>query len=206
MSTPNSLFFCPSRRAPEVVVANDWYYHPNSGRSFGHAKTDYAGSTVDTSFLRSDGTTLSIEGGVGAITTTFKWVNYDSNDPGSATWTTIGSLSIDSIRDGTSNTLLLGEKRLNVANLKTMLTDDNEGYTCGWDHDTMRSTSAVPLPDINSADPNAYGENRFGSSHPGGFNGAMCDGSVRFVPYTIQLDVFRRLGCRRDGEPVQMSD
>src|SRR5687768_12080686 len=43
ISTPDPLFFCPTRRAPEVIVAQDWYAFPsNSGRSFGHAKNDYA--------------------------------------------------------------------------------------------------------------------------------------------------------------------
>src|SRR5688572_20893404 len=28
ISTPNTLFFCPSRRAPEVIAASDWYSFP----------------------------------------------------------------------------------------------------------------------------------------------------------------------------------
>ncbi len=206
ISTPNSMFFCPSRRSPEVVSASDWYQFPSSGKTFGHAKNDYAGSTSDTSFVRSNGTTLSIEGGVGAVTATFKFVTYDSSNPSSATWTSLAPISIDHIKDGTSNTMLLGEKRLNVGHLKTMMSDDNEGYTSGWDHDVMRSTSRAPMADFIDPSTSVYGDNRFGSSHPGGFNAALCDGSVRFLAYTLELDVFRRLGCRRDGEVVNLPE
>src|SRR5262249_53513205 len=44
------------------------------------------------------------------------------------------------ITDGTSNTLLVADKRLNRAFLGQPQTDDNEGYTAGWDKDTMRRT------------------------------------------------------------------
>lgn len=206
ISTPNATFFCPSRRASEAVAASDWYRFPNSGKSFPHAKTDYAASTSDTSFQRSNGTSLSLEGGVGAVRATFKYTNYNSSDPASSTWTTIAPLKIDHISDGTTNTLLIGEKRMNRTFLRSMQSDDNEGYTSGVDHDVMRSTSRVPLADFNDPSSSVYGDNRFGSSHPGGFNAALCDGSVRFLPYTVQLDVFRRLGCRQDGEPFELSN
>jgi prepilin-type processing-associated H-X9-DG protein len=187
-----------------VVVAGDWYYFPNTGRSYAHAKTDYAGSTNDSSFQLSDGKTVSFDGGSGAITATFKFTSYDSSNPSSSTWTSIAPTKIDDIRDGTANTLLLGEKRMNLGFLKRMFTDDNEGYTSGLDHDVMRSTNREPLSDFTDGNSSLYGDNRFGSSHPGGFNGALCDGSVRFIPYSIKLEVFKRLGCRQDGESFEL--
>lgn len=51
------------------------------------------------------------------------------------------------IIDGTSNTLLVGDKRLNVANLGQPQDDDNEGYTAGWNEDTIRRTDRPPAPD-----------------------------------------------------------
>ncbi len=44
--------------------------------------------------------------------------------------------------------MLLGEKRLNVGHLKKMMSDDNEGYCLGWDHDVMRSYSRAPMADF----------------------------------------------------------
>ena len=40
--------------------------------------------------------------------------------------------------------------------------------------------------------------------HPGGVNGGMGDGSVRFFPATIDLTVFQRIGNKSDGIPVEL--
>src|SRR5207249_4804172 len=72
------------------------------------------------------------------------------------------------ITDGMSNTLLLADKRLNLAGLGTNQPDDNEGYTAGWDVDTIRTTSLPPAADFRGS----YYDNKglFGSSHPSGIN------------------------------------
>src|SRR5690349_4337635 len=73
-------------------------------------------------------------------------------------------MRIADIADGTSNTLLVGDKRLNLATLGEDQADDNEGYTCGWNEDTMRLTSQRPQPDL-IGDPSLHGGKLFGSSH-----------------------------------------
>src|SRR3954468_19202666 len=42
------------------------------------------------------------------------------------------------ITDGTSSTLLVGEKRLNLVYLGRQEPDDSEGYTCGFEDDVIR--------------------------------------------------------------------
>ena len=106
---------------------------------------------------------------------------------------------IAEITDGTSNTLLISEKRLNVSQLGQEQSDDNEGYTAGWDEDTMRITTAPPAPDFHGDGP---GDMVFGSSHPGVFHAAFSDGSVRSLTYAIDLTVFDRLGNKSDGQVV----
>ena len=69
---------------------------------------------------------------------------------------------------------------------------------------TLRYSTNEPRPDYNANDGGATDGDRFGSSHPGGMNVALCDGSVRFVPYTISLDMFKRLGNKQDGAVVQL--
>jgi prepilin-type N-terminal cleavage/methylation domain-containing protein/prepilin-type processing-associated H-X9-DG protein len=44
----------------------------------------------------------------------------------------------------------------------------------------------------------------FGSSHPGGANFAMGDGSIRFIAKTIDMPTYRKLGHRADGELVEL--
>ena len=173
--------FCPSRRAPEAVDAGDWYDNPSpnthKGVSSPHAKNDYAAGSID-----SDGTYPQ---GFGPITQLLP-------------------RKFASITDGLSNTLILGEKAWNRAGLGGMLANDNEGYTDGWNHDTVRHTQTAPIPDFS--DPNIgnlRGDN-FGSSHPGIVQIALCDGSVRPISLNVDLTTWQRLGHRCDGNPISL--
>lgn len=182
-----SWMFCPTRREPEAVEASDWLRNPrSSGRVLAHAKNDYAAAAHDTSVRFSDGTVFSKPQGVGAVTR-----GFITNTQ------TVKPTSIKKISDGTSKTLLVSEKRMNVARLGMMQANDNEGYTTGWNHDTMRYVGRVPLPDFTHvSDP---GDDRFGSSHTGGMNAALADGAVKFMSYEVEPDVFKALGTRLDG-------
>jgi hypothetical protein len=42
----------------------------------------------------------------------------------------------------------------------------------------------------------------FGSAHAAGCHFVLCDGAVRLIQYSIDAEVHRRLGNRRDGLPV----
>jgi prepilin-type N-terminal cleavage/methylation domain-containing protein len=162
---PNQIFFCPSRRGPQVVRTSDRYTPQVNGDEVDHALCDYAASNRD---------------GSGVVR---RFVPRRFRD----------------ITDGTSNTLLVGDKRLNLAFLGSPQEDDNEGYTAGWNSDTMRSTDKSPLPDFSGL---GDGDDRFGSSHPGVFQVSLTDGSTRAIGYTIDSRVFEQLGNISDGEIV----
>jgi prepilin-type N-terminal cleavage/methylation domain-containing protein len=106
------------------------------------------------------------------------------------------------ITDGTSNTMMVGEKRLNLVYLGQPQPDDDVGYACGWDENIIRSTSHRPKPDSN--DPDSASKKRFGSSHTGGFSVVLADGSVHFLSYTIDKKVFSNLGNISDGQIVNL--
>lgn len=109
-------------------------------------------------------------------------------------------ITLTGILDGTSNTLLVGEKRLNVNNLGRNPGDDNEGCLCGWDHDTVRYTHRQPLRDGTSGD----GNQRFGSSHRLSFQAVFCDGRVIRIKYLISATMFHLMGQRNDGGAVSV--
>ena len=41
------------------------------------------------------------------------------------------------------------------------------------------------------------------SGHPGGIQVLLTDGSVQFVSDTVDFLNFKRLACKKDGEPLQ---
>lgn len=106
---------------------------------------------------------------------------------------------LSQVTDGASNTLMVGGKRLDLAFLGQPQADDNEGYSVGWNADTMRNTDRPPAPDFYDNELE-NGDDHFGSSHPGGVNIVLADGSVRFISYGIDRYVFEHLGNRSDGE------
>jgi prepilin-type N-terminal cleavage/methylation domain-containing protein/prepilin-type processing-associated H-X9-DG protein len=131
-------------------------------------------------------------------------------DYGASNWELTGAVRqylpnrVADITDGTSNTLLVGEKRLNLRLLGQLQKDDDTGYASGWDADVIRQTEIGPAPDYSA--PSGDGERRFGSSHAGRFNAVFADGSVRSISYSINATVFRFLGDKQDGQPVDTGD
>jgi type II secretory pathway pseudopilin PulG len=111
-------------------------------------------------------------------------------------------LRLSDIPDGTSNTLLAGDKRLNLAQLGQPQSDDNEGYTAGFDEDTMRRTDKPPAPDFFDT---GSAKKLFGSSHPGIFNIVLADGSVRALSYNVNPTTFSYLGNINDGQVIDAS-
>jgi prepilin-type N-terminal cleavage/methylation domain-containing protein len=100
--------------------------------------------------------------------------------------------------DGTSNTLLVADKRLNIGKLGTPQDDDDTGYASGFDADVARYTNQAPTPDYSA--PTGDGNLRFGSSHTGIFNAVFVEGSVHSIPYAIDPTVFSYLGADIDGQ------
>ena len=103
------------------------------------------------------------------------------------------------ITDGTSNTLLAGDKQINLKLLGQNQPDDNEGYTGGWDEDSVRFTTSPPKADYSDT---SSGAQVFGSSHSGGLNAVFVDGSGRFIGYSINAAIFSYLGNKADGQVI----
>ena len=125
-----------------------------------------------------------------------------SNRDGTGVLRQFKPLSIADLTDGTSNIMVVGDKRLNVQLLGGLQDDDNEGYSAGWNEDTIRRTDLPPAPDFSA--PVGDGGKLFGSSHPSTLNISLADGSVRAITYTIDADTFDKLGKRDDGAVLNL--
>ncbi len=180
-------YYCPAHRTIKAKRPVEAWYGPQG--TYSHGAIDYAVANMD----GNNGAIVRLE------------INHDKNPVTSA-------LVISDIIDGTTHVLLVGEKRLALRELMNYPFDDNEGYSAGWDCDTVRGTGNIqskpitirtPLPDFLGW---GDGDCRFGSSHPKGFNITLADASVRFLSYDIDGELFARLGCRNDGVRIQIPD
>jgi hypothetical protein len=110
------------------------------------------------------------------------------------------------ITDGTSKTVMIGEKYVRQDLYGGGTSSDDTGWTDGWDPDIFRTTGIPPLADSSTdplTDPNAqppmgtaWWEFHFGSAHPSGINVVKADGSVDSVSYDVDLNVFNAYGTR----------
>jgi hypothetical protein len=120
--------------------------------------------------------------------------------------------SLANIPDGTSNTLMLGEKALDLNLARSGQSDCNndEGYTDNWDNDTVLYGDFAPLRDANIAagycgqqeDDGTWSGSAFGSAHPNGFLVAFADGSVHMLSFTINQQVLLDLSTIANGKVI----
>jgi prepilin-type N-terminal cleavage/methylation domain-containing protein/prepilin-type processing-associated H-X9-DG protein len=122
-------------------------------------------------------------------------------------------IGLRDITDGTSTTLMIGERSRNVADA-TWVGMIPSGLSCNnptWPVQDCEASNVLvlghtgPSPDEPWVDvPNnkKAGVDDFHSLHPGGCNFAFSDGSIRFVKETINPQVFSSLATRAGGEVI----
>ncbi len=217
---PMPAFTCPTRHARSVTGNHD--KGPDNTRfnqqTFGslgvgtnivRSMCDYAASTQDDHnwWKRADGSAVvpGIWEGHGPMVRT--------RQSGTSRKTT---LALEQIRDGTSNTILVTEKRLLFNEYGVGAWNNDTGYITGWDGDTMTMAfdpdggrGHAPWPPIPDGAPGQSPPNyccsgsRVGSAHPGGVNAVYGDGNGRTLSYNINFDVYVSLLYRQDGIAAQ---
>ncbi len=198
--TPLTVLVCPSRRRAAVYPRPRNMCYANGKNVDRAGVLDYASNAGDCSVRFYWGPSDI------AAAASFNWNTSNVQDCTGIALPHI-LIGIDDIKDGTSNTYLLGEKYLTPDNYHNGWDNtDDFGMYEGFAHDVARycwfdsstNTGLTPAQDR----PGWAEHNRFGSAHVGGCNMAMCDGSVRSISYSIAPSVHARLGNRKDRQPV----
>ncbi len=205
VQTPLSVLNCPTRRRAAPYPCTRAFYFTNHMSKA--ARADYAGNSGDTFTFASNCYGSRCEGpasitaaesstGVARFREIAAGVNgvfYSGSEVGMAR-----------VFDGSSNTYLIGEKYIRPDCYTTGGDNgDNETLYMGNNEDIVRWTSLSRPPTQDRA--GAYWFGRFGSAHPGAFNVVLCDGSCRSISYSIDPEIHRRLGNRKDGEVIDGS-
>lgn len=187
-------YFCPSRRPKAYYIGTT------------RVLMDYAASTpqvvgktdVDSFWQDQSAGTWAVPGSKEWLGVIIRASWFGNADPGS-----MKAMGFRGVTDGTSNTMMISEKRLKPENYSTGDWHDDRGWSDGWDPDVIRCTGSALGPDkkVANGGPSEVGY-MFGSAHPAGVNVLLADGSVRVVLYNVDPVMWDRLGNRADGQQV----
>jgi prepilin-type N-terminal cleavage/methylation domain-containing protein/prepilin-type processing-associated H-X9-DG protein len=183
LQTPLEWMNCPSRRGPQLF--------PNAlGRSFG-----------PTAALVVNAPTLARGDYAACAGDSPDWPTVQWGEAESGVVFCRSKITAADVSDGMSSTFFAGEKNISPDYYLTGLSGgDDDSMYMGSNLDIVRTTNAAcPLtPDTPGLDLAMY----FGSAHNGVCHFVFCDGSVQAINYSIDPNVYRCLGNRKDGKVI----
>jgi prepilin-type processing-associated H-X9-DG protein len=212
------IFLCPSRRGqtefPYTSGIPDYF---NVDRPDVVARNDYAacaGSLYNESSLGGPAPGPAAIGGSN-MPDPFAYTKYFPHSVGQTVYNgtteiprgngvtlVMSETRIAQITDGTTNTILYGEKHIPRSDYDTSGgAANNQGWDLGFDTDVNRWTKIAPLNDsgVNSEGKDQLDKilnelSQFGGPHPAGCQFVFCDGSVKTIVYGADGEVFKALG------------
>jgi len=110
------------------------------------------------------------------------------------------------VTDGTSNTMMIGEKQVHPTTFGTAGGDNERYNNAGWDECIGRSGELVPQADsLHPTSASAtHWSRRFGGPNNQVFNLVKADGSVQGMRYTIDAVTWRNFCTINDGQVINL--
>jgi len=122
-------------------------------------------------------------------------------DPAEQTTGFYTKISYNRLTDGSSNTLVVGEKSVEPSLYDVGDWHDDKGFSGGWDPDALRVSYCPMGPDKDTDEDIGW---RMGSAHSSGMNTGFADGSCHMITYDVDPEMFNSLCHRDDGEIVDL--
>lgn len=203
-STPINVFNCPSRRTAKLYYMRD--YGKDCDPITESVKGDYAANFGSSTGGFNNGANQSTNSSWDSGLTCARSKTWKDPNANGICYD-YGGAAISQVRDGTSNTYLIGEKYLEpkayeATSTYFCYTDDISIYGgCDGDNERVATKDTrLPLQDREGYEMSS--SYRFGSCHAGAFGMVMCDGSVQRISYSIDGETHVNLANRADCNAV----
>jgi prepilin-type N-terminal cleavage/methylation domain-containing protein len=201
------IYFCPSRRGTPVEFSEDRRTSAPVFPITPGGLSDYAACVGTHWDLRNGAITDGVSRRI-VDPNTGQTVNNLAPNAILLSWKPRCDLT--TISDGTTNTLMLGEKHIRLTNRigtnedRSVYNGDHETGPVGREAGRGRSETGVLEDKPLVSDPNdiVNPDKRFGGLHPGVCLFVFCDGRVQGVRTTVDIETLSRLADRADGLPI----
>jgi prepilin-type N-terminal cleavage/methylation domain-containing protein len=205
--TPLAMVVCPSRRQVKLYPVRDdvgWlpgYCNPGTS-------TAQAGCTpvAKSCYAFNSGTYVSSSGWYTGPTNPSAASSYNgwpaiSLATGVSWWSSEFKLS--HIRDGASNTIMIGEKSLDPLRYETWM-GGGDAASMYEGHDLEANRYGNATYSLRRDQGGVQSTYSFGGPHVGACLFIMCDGSVQAISFSIESQTYQNLIDRRDGQAVTL--
>ncbi len=203
----HSLYYCPSRRSGPALSVQGDNINPNAtpSQNIPGAVGDYAGVCGDFGGIAHDKPCCyGFEGTLGSPTESNGVIVTARGKAGMGASVIEEGLTSARIRDGLSNTLMLGERHVHQEGFGHRTLNGiayGDGSIYNGDHNSFYAP-AGPGFGLARGPQHSAGVSQFGSSHPGTCLFVFADGSVRGLNVSIDETTLGLLSQRADGQPI----